>query len=214
MAGQGFPKVNQVKLANFAITMILVVGFVAFEAFNAATTYQGFDYLFKNAMYASMLALAVICVDIGGLSRILTPQQGREEPAIIKVLTMTWLFVAFVNALLTWYVIEVSFETSPPAVPSALAPYVQFIPPLLAALVLAVHCSMIFSLGIYLDVTLHGGRRLGSPLEHALKQTRPTTSIAPRPEPLYRAAQPQATIQKPWPEKQAVRPIPPSRDED
>ena len=198
------PKVNQVKLANIAIVMILIAGFVAFEVFNAATTYQGFTYLFRDTLYATMLAIAVICVDIGGLSRVLTPQQGRDEPAIIGVLSITWLFVAFVNAMLTWYVIEVGFEANPPVMPSAMRMFAGFIPAILAALIFAVHCAMIFSLGVYLDVTMHGGRRTGTPLGRALQQGRPTTTITR--EPAYRPTSVSVpSVQRPWPEKQGVQ---------
>lgn len=214
MSNQGIRKVNHVKLANFAITMILAAGFIAFEVFNAATTYYGFDLLFKNTMYATMLAIAVICVDIGGLSRILTPQQGREEPSIIKVLTLTWFFVAFVNALLTWYVIQIGFEANTPPMPASFGPLVLFIPPLIAALVFAVHCSMIFSLGVYLDVTLHGGRRVGSPLSHAMRQGSPTVAVSRQPEPMYRPPVSQQTVvQRAWPEKTVVRPGMPISEE-
>jgi|WetSurSiteA1Bulk_404760.scaffolds.fasta_scaffold05076_3 hypothetical protein len=201
MPNNAFPRVDQGKIIAFVISMVLVTGFVAFEVFNAATTYAGFNFLFKNQLFASTLAIAVVCVDLGGLSRILTPQTGRDEPRIIQILTSVWLLVALVNAGLTWYVISLSFQYSPPLMPTALVGHTEMVAVILSCLIFAVHVAMIYTLGVYLDVRLHNGRRVGTPLAASLRQGAPVTRTAvPQPAAQTQMFRPESTntAQRAW----------------
>jgi hypothetical protein len=183
-------------LVNWLIKALLITGFICFEAFNVMTTSKSVNLIMRASDIGILLAVAIAFTDIGGLSRILTPQIGKEEPAMIKVITAVWLIVAVANAGMTWYYLQVNIEQDAPVVPAVLAGSTGIIAVVLALTVLMVHVTMIYALSIWLDV-LHNGQRVGAPLTQAAqvgKHAQPHTSIVRPPEKVYRPMQPQMEI--------------------
>lgn len=184
---------NFAVFAAVTINVVLIVGFIAFEVFNVITTKMAFEDILKSANMAIVAAIAFAATDIGGLARIFTPQKGKEEPAFIWAITGAWLVVACFNAFFTWWTIALIVESGIRA-PSAMQPYMVWVPVMFAVCVFLVHITVIYTLGVALDVAIHGGVRTGTPIGQALHignthVARPVSKPAPIPSgQMYRPA--------------------------
>jgi hypothetical protein len=92
---------------------ILVCALVAFEVFNFSTTsYALGDVLgnlnFAGLRWSTVLAVAFCGIDFAGIARLITPEQGRDEPAEVWYLFAAWLLAASFNATLTWWGVSVA----------------------------------------------------------------------------------------------------------
>lgn len=90
------------------IVVMLLLAMVGFELFNFATTRGALDYFFGSATllgipWAVLIAVPACLVDFAGLSRIFTPQTGRDEPKSVWLTMGGWGLAAILNAGLTWY---------------------------------------------------------------------------------------------------------------
>lgn len=87
----------------------LIIGaLLFFEIFNYSTTFFALQDLLGQQKtfgirWATALALAFCAIDFAGISRIFTPEQGRQEPKEIWYLFGAWMLAATMNASLTWW---------------------------------------------------------------------------------------------------------------
>lgn len=94
---------------------LLCAGWVLFEIFNFATT----EYALKDIMgelafigmrWSTLLALAFCVIDLAGIARIFTPEQGNDEPVEVWWLFGAWLVASALNATLTWWAMAVAIN--------------------------------------------------------------------------------------------------------
>ncbi len=98
---------------KIVIGLILIVALFAFEAFNFDTTRFALESLlgdveFAGITWAMILAIAFCAIDFAGLARIFTPEQGRDEPKFVWYLMGAWLLGATMNALMTWWAVNLT----------------------------------------------------------------------------------------------------------
>ncbi len=99
-----------VRSQGTLIAGILLTALVSFELFNFSTTEVALiDFVGNGAVFGvhwgSLLAVAFCGIDLAGLSRLFTPERGRDEPADVWYLLGAWLLGATINAVLTWWTI-------------------------------------------------------------------------------------------------------------
>jgi hypothetical protein len=96
---------------------ILLLAWFAFEIFNYSTTdyaltdMLGANLRFLGLRWATILAIAFCGIDFAGIARLLTPEQGRDEPAEVWYLFGAWLLAAAMNAILTWWGVGVAVRS-------------------------------------------------------------------------------------------------------
>lgn len=98
---------------QYAFGALLVTALVAFEVFNFDTTEFALASLlgevsFAGIRWATILAIAFCAIDFAGLARIFTPESGWEEPRAIWYLTGAWLLGATMNAVMTWWAVNIT----------------------------------------------------------------------------------------------------------
>jgi hypothetical protein len=104
-------KVNRIT----STATLLAVGWVLFEVFNFATTEFALtdimgELSFLGLRWATLLALAFCIIDLAGIARVFTPEQGRDEPVEVWWLFGAWLLAATLNATLTWWAMSVAIN--------------------------------------------------------------------------------------------------------
>lgn len=92
---------------------ILVAALLAFELFNYSTTAFALqdvlgDLSFGGLPWATVLAFAFCAIDFAGIARLVTPEEGRDDPAEVWYLFAAWLLAAGFNAVLTWWGVSVA----------------------------------------------------------------------------------------------------------
>lgn len=92
---------------------LMLLALVAFEVFNFDTTQYALANLLGNVSFAGLswatiLAIAFCAIDFAGLSRIFTPETGWKEPRAIWYLTGAWILGATMNAIMTWWAINLT----------------------------------------------------------------------------------------------------------
>jgi hypothetical protein len=96
---------------------ILLLALFAFEAFNYSTTdfaltdILGANLRFLGIRWATVLSIAFCGIDFAGIARLITPEQGRDEPAEVWYLFGAWLLAAAMNATLTWWGVAVAVRS-------------------------------------------------------------------------------------------------------
>ena len=107
-------------LENTSLRRGAVFGFIlfgallSFEVFNYSTTdfaltdLLGADLRFMGLRWATILSLAFCGIDFAGIARLLTPEQGKAEPAEVWYLFGAWVLAAAMNAILTWWGVSVA----------------------------------------------------------------------------------------------------------
>jgi hypothetical protein len=96
-----------------AITAILVVAMLAFELFNFDTTRFALhnllgDVSFAGIRWAAILALAFCAIDFAGLAHLCAPEREQDAGHATWYLMGAWLLGATMNALMTWWAINVT----------------------------------------------------------------------------------------------------------
>jgi hypothetical protein len=97
--------------------LILLLALFAFEIFNYSTTdfaltdMLGADLRFLGIRWATILSIAFCGIDFAGIARLITPEQGRDEPAEAWYLFGAWLLAAAMNAILTWWGVAVAVRS-------------------------------------------------------------------------------------------------------
>ncbi|HSH05069.1 MAG TPA: hypothetical protein VLL52_21320 [Anaerolineae bacterium] len=100
------------------IGLILGVALLAFEIFNFDTTKYALNNLlgetsFVGVTWATILAIAFCAIDFAGLTHLMTPETGRDEPKEIWFLMGAWLLGATMNALMTWWAVSLTLLAHP-----------------------------------------------------------------------------------------------------
>lgn len=95
------------------IAGILLLALIAFELFNFDTTRFALENLLGGVLFlgigwATILAIAFCGIDLAGLVRLFTPQQGKDEPREVWYLMGAWLLGATMNAVMTWWAVSVT----------------------------------------------------------------------------------------------------------
>jgi hypothetical protein len=93
--------------------VLIILAFAAFEVFNFSTTQVSLkDFLgnmsFAGITWATILSVAACGMDLGGIARIFTPEQGNDEPIEVWYLLGAWAIAATGNATLTWWGLKIS----------------------------------------------------------------------------------------------------------
>lgn len=104
-------KVNRNRGMLFGV--LIVFALFSFEIFNFSTTEFALndllgDLSFANVRWATILAVAFCGIDFAGIARLLTPEQGAEEPLEVWYLFGAWLLAAAMNAMLTWWGVSIA----------------------------------------------------------------------------------------------------------
>lgn len=103
---------NAVRMPrHFLLGLILIFALLAFEMFNFDTTRFALESLlgdirFAGIGWATILAVAFCAIDFAGLSRLFTPERGKDEPKEVWYLTGAWLLGATMNAVMTWWAVS------------------------------------------------------------------------------------------------------------
>ena len=92
---------------------MILCALLAFEVFNYSSTMFALsdilgDLAFGPLRWATILAFAFCAIDLAGIARIFTPEQGRNEPAEVWYLFAAWFLAAAFNASLTWWGVSVA----------------------------------------------------------------------------------------------------------
>jgi len=144
------------------IVAILITALVGFEIFNYDTTKFALhnllgDLQFWGMEWAAILAFAFCGIDFAGLIRMLTPEQGIDEPKEIWLLTGAWLLGATMNAVMTWYAISIVLVNRSVGTQVMTQEDVVFYAPIfVAALVWLTRILFIGSLSFTSDRLIHG----------------------------------------------------------
>lgn len=98
---------------RMVVAIVLLVALISFEIFNFDTTRFALSSLlgevsFLGVSWAAILAIAFCAIDFAGLTRMFTPEQGREEPKAVWYLMGAWLLGATLNAVMTWWAVSLT----------------------------------------------------------------------------------------------------------
>lgn len=160
-----FFEAPSLKVSRQAIVGILMgLALVAFEVFNFDTTQYALANLlgsvsFAGLQWATILAFAFCAIDFAGLARIFTPETGDQEPRAVWYLTGAWLLGATLNAIMTWWAVNLTLLNHDfgNEVLSR-AQLLQIVPVFVAALVWLTRILFIGSLSLAGDQMLLGER--------------------------------------------------------
>lgn len=100
--------------AQTAIGLLFLVALIAFEIFNFDTTrYALSDFLgdagFAGLRWATVLAVAFGAIDFAGLVRFFLPEEeDGSVPVEVWYLMGAWLLGATMNALMTWWAVNLT----------------------------------------------------------------------------------------------------------
>ena len=100
--------------AQTMMGLLFLVALLAFEIFNFDTTrFALLDFLgdaqFAGLRWATVLAIAFCAIDFAGLLRFFLPQDEEGQmPAEVWYLMGAWLLGATMNALMTWWAVNLA----------------------------------------------------------------------------------------------------------
>src|SRR5690349_15496158 len=112
-----FRKTGLRRGSRFGI--ILLVALLACEVFNCSTTdfartdLLGKDLTFAGLRWATILSIAFCGIDFAGIARLLTPEQGRNEPAEVWYLFRAWILAAGMKATPAWWGVAIAIGDHP-----------------------------------------------------------------------------------------------------
>lgn len=190
--------------------VLLIPAFIGLEVMNYATSETALNSLlpgmeFWGYSWATLLAIALCATDFTGLARIFTPEQGKEEPVEVKILTWGWLMAAVFNAILSWWGILEAMSRAPMVATTIAREDILTAAPLgVAFLLFTIRICVVLTLSFSLDHLINGdGKKKPVPVNPKPQgQPQPPVQQTPRqqpmPEPAYspRTPQGQAEMQK------------------
>lgn len=154
-------KLDLSRAQVFAI--IMGVAFLAFEIFNASTTYVSLDDLlgslsFLGISWSLLLTIAFCGIDFAGIARLFTPETGDQEPAAVWYLFGAWVLAAVFNATLTWWGVAIALKSNATRIhaPIELQSILTIMPIALAMLTWLIRILLITSFSSMADRALHG----------------------------------------------------------
>lgn len=145
------------KLIPWISIVGLAIALLLFERVNYITTYESLAAAFGKGDWVVVLSLAVVITDIAALARIFTPQTGRDEPRIVKVLLGIWFAVSFFDMFLSWYFAMLRMESTQVQAPTVLSDVAIYIMPVIVAvLIWGIQFGLLYTFGMLLDRAIHG----------------------------------------------------------
>ncbi|HET59395.1 MAG TPA: hypothetical protein ENN32_03410 [Chloroflexi bacterium] len=170
---------------------VLIVGaLILFEVFNFSTTHFALQDLLGDLKtlgirWATLLSLAFCAIDFAGISRMFSPEQGRDEPREIWFLFGAWLLAATMNASLTWW--GVSMAISNHSIQSAViidsSKILQVVPLFVAILVWVIRVLVIGTIGSLGEQMLWGQQPRMANRSRSLRSSRQPVSAARQAQP-------------------------------
>jgi hypothetical protein len=170
---------------------VLIVGaLILFEVFNFSTTHFALQDLLGDLKtlgirWATLLSLAFCAIDFAGISRMFSPEQGRDEPREIWFLFGAWLLAATMNASLTWW--GVSMAISNHSIQSAAiidaSKILQVVPLFVAILVWVIRVLVIGTIGSLGEQMLWGQQPSTANRSRSLRSSRQPVSAARQAQP-------------------------------
>ena len=108
---------RKTRISKGVITLaLLFFGLFVFELFNYYTSKIALDDIFASfgtvtflgytTTLGALLAVGASTIDIGGILRIFTPEQGKHEPEWVQTAYIFWILSSLINACLTWWVVR------------------------------------------------------------------------------------------------------------
>lgn len=145
-------KIDYVRLAHaqkrgLVFGSIVFSALLGFEVFNYSSTSFALNDILGNLSFgplrwATILALAFCMIDLAGIARIFTPEEGRNEPAEVWYLFAAWFLAAAFNAVLTWWGISVAMSAAG-IVPFGQTSMIKIVPVFVATMVLVIRVLLI-----------------------------------------------------------------------
>lgn len=94
--------------SSLVFGVLILAALCFFEIFNFSTTHFALrdllgDLKFMGIQWSTTLAIAFCAIDFAGISRMFTPEEGKEESKEVWYLFGAWLLAATMNAALTWW---------------------------------------------------------------------------------------------------------------
>lgn len=142
---------------GFIALILLFFGLIVFEFFNYYTSKIALDDIFSAfgavilpggyvTSLGALLAIGAATIDIGGILRIFTPEQGKHEPAWVQSAYTFWLLASILNAGLTWWVVRLGLM-QPVRMPPELVGREPWIAVLTALFVWAIRYGLVRNVG-------------------------------------------------------------------
>jgi len=135
--------------------LITVLGLLAFELFNYATTQEALSTILGALSFFGfpvyyLIAIAFAAIDLGGLSSTFTEEDWSNETWWVWVSTVGWEIASVVNAALTYMSVTIAMAVAPVSQLATVMPKVQeiytYIPAALAFVVWLVRIMLIGSI--------------------------------------------------------------------
>jgi hypothetical protein len=161
------------------VGIILITALVAFEIFNFDTTRFALGSLmgevsFMGLSWASILAVAFCAIDFAGLSRLFTPERGKDEPKAVWFLMGAWFLGATMNAVMTWWAVSLTLLSHDFGNEVLTREQLlQFVPIFVAALVLLTRILFIGALSVTGEHVFEQARAGRAVAQTARPQARP-----------------------------------------
>jgi hypothetical protein len=183
---------------------ILLLALFAFEVFNYSTTdfaltdMLGANLRFLGIRWATVLSIAFCGIDFAGIARLITPEQGRDEPAEVWYLFGAWLMAAAMNATLTWWGVAVAVRSHQELSTLIVgqSTLTKIVPVFVALMVWLIRVLIIGTFSM-------AGERLFSMVESRPAMLRNSIPLQP-------SLQPSRTSTLPWPKRPAPVPFHPA----
>ena len=148
---------KRARISKGIITLsLLFFGLLVFEIFNYYTSKIALDDIFAvfgtvtilgyQTTLGALLAVGAATIDIGGILRIFTPEQGKHEPDWVQSAYIFWILASAVNACLTWWVVRLGLLT-PVRMPPELIGKEGLISVLIALFVWAIRYGLVRNVG-------------------------------------------------------------------
>jgi hypothetical protein len=139
---------------------VLVLSMLGLEMFKFFVTFgilsEILSGMSNGVLAAGSLAFVFCAFDIAGLARLFTEQQGKDEPAVIWLLTFGWLLASVLNASLIWMAVATSMANASFSTSLYTAgELAMFVPILVAATVWLVHVTLIGTISLAGDRLLY-----------------------------------------------------------
>lgn len=155
---------SKVLTARAVLGVMLLVGLLAFDIFNFDTTRFALSYFFEGAQFfgipwSVIVAIAATSVDLAGIAKIFTPEQGlKNEDVWVWVLLAVWFITAVINATGTWWamVLLLSEHQTMGNLLVSQMELLTWVPVILALFILTVRVGLIGSISMAGDRWLWG----------------------------------------------------------
>lgn len=190
----------------FGVLILAALGF--FEIFNFSTTHFALrdllgDLKFMGIQWSTTLAIAFCAIDFAGISRMFTPEEGKEEPKEVWYLFGAWLLAATMNAALTWWGVSMAIANHSVQSTSIVeaGTILKVVPIFIAILVWVIRVLVIGSISAMGSRLLWGSQ----PARRSQYNSRPAVNRTPVENPIISSTAPRPTRSSTLPRAAAPR---------